>query len=774
MQPGNQIDHGAVSALFFSILGLLVLFPGVLFFGRDLCFRDLSYMDLPARCILLECTRTSGWPPLWNPFSAGGHPLAANPHFATFHPLSFPFFVLPWHWAFSLQVLLPLLLGFWGMYMFLRRINCSGNPAILGALGWVFGGYGLSLTSLLPMLWAIAPLPWALFYALKLAQDPVPHTPGGSSWRKSVVQNLGSVVGLSLAMALIFLGAEPQSILACFMAICLITLFRFSWAGWRLRLLLFCLSGILACGLAACVLLPGMGLMLHTARGDDMHEPSQVEWSLPPIRLMELVTPPLVPWPTENGDLTAPYHPLYPYWNVPLVGSIYSGLAIAVFALIGFVGHFRKHTLEVMLVVLGSAMALGKASPVWNAALAIPLMRVGRYPEKWSLLLVLGMIICGSRTYQDILNIQSRTIRQKTLWSALSIGIFLVLLRISIDPKGFSLAMNTPAVETIITLCLGFFSLVLLLIVSSRNRLKWAVPFVAFLVILAEFKIGGARLVQARDVRDYFEDPAYLAPIIALPGAARLFHVASLRSQLIAPAWMAPPPSTAIWGIRTIFDKDFDLSQFRWSNRAREMNLDFIGAYPQLAGRQLARYGAGFIADLVNRKTEDPLMLAIGLTPISNPTSLASCVDRVVKFEKWEDWSDATLNAMMTSNSSFVVVQNGHPDLPDVPSPCTVDILSMTPTRLEFMVEAQGPRPSVVQLNQTWDSGWKLDVDGKQAKLVRTDIAFSSFPIGVGKHRVVLEYHDRLVFLGMGISALMTGILILLLWLYRRRSRKLR
>jgi hypothetical protein len=772
MQAGNNPRRGTVSALFFSTLGILILFPKVLFRGQDLLFRDLSAMDLPLRHILLECTRTSGWPPLWNPFSAGGQPLAANPHFATFHPLSFPFFVLPWHGAFSLQILLPLVLGFWGMYIFLRRIDCSDIPATLGALAWVFGGYGLSLVNLLPMLWTTAPLPWALAFAVNLAEDPIPSSPEGPLQRDSAIRSLGSVLGLSLSMALIFLGAEPQTIVACFVAVGIITVFRFSWPRWRLRLAHFGLSAILAVGLAACVLLPGMGLTLKTARGTQVDAHPNGVWSLPFPRLMELVTPPLYPWPPEGSNLKVPPHPLYPDQTAPLIGSIYPGLAVAVFAIVGIFGYFRKHTFEVILIVLGAAMALGKASPVWSAAMTLPLMRIGRYPEKWSILMVLGMIICASRTFHDISETQSRTTRRKALWSALSVGVFLVLLRISTDPTGLLRTLNAPVSETLIILCLGFLSLLLLLIASSRNRLRWILVLVALLMTLAEFTITNAQLVPTRDTQYYFENPKYLAPIIAQSHAARLFHVAYLRSQAIPPTWMAPPPSTAIWSIRTIFDKDFDFSQLQWSNRAREMNLDFIGSFPQLAGRQLARYGTGFMADLLNRKTDDPSMLAVGLAPVSNPASPVSCVDRVVMFEKWEDWSDATLNAMVKNNSTFVVVQKGHSDLPDEPSPCTINHLSITPTRLDFIVEAKGPQASVVQLNQTWDPGWRLDVDGKEERLVRTDIAFSSFSLPAGKHRVVLEYHDRLVFLGMGVSALTTGILVLLLWIYWRMRSK--
>ncbi len=724
--------------------------------------RDLLFMDVPMRHILVECTRTSGWPPLWNPFSGGGQPLAANPHFAVFHPLSFFFFILPWHWAFSLQILLPLVVSFFGMLLFLRKMGCSNISALFGSVSWAFGGYYLSLTNLLPMLWTISPLPWALAFTLQLNHGEDSEAENGPLRLRSLFANSGATLKLSIALALIFLGAEPQSIIACCTVIVLFFLSRSSWSSWKSILPQFGLSGLLALGLSACVLLPAMGLALKSSRGTRMNSSPSSVWSLAPARLLELISPPFTPWPVDTEPNSKPSHPLYPEQGAPLVASLYSGLGIAALAIFGFFRQFKSHIFEALLIVVGAAMALGRASPIWSVVSTIPLMRLGRYPEKWSLLLVFGMILCASRTLHEVLAQTNPKIRRELFRSILCIGAILILLRLATQALGWSSPNGSDALRSLTGLGLGFLFFPLVFYVPPSRSLRQGLVVSAFLLLLTGFSISNSRLVTTRDSKDLFEIPQYLSPIANRHQAGRLFHLASLRSGMAGSAWMAPPPMTAIWGVRSIFERDLDLSRLRWSRQATKMNLDFFGAYPQLTMPQLARYGVGSMAKLMNRGCEDPSQLAVALVPVPEPAPYISCVDKVWKIQDPKEWSDATINALARKSGSFIVIEGRHAGLPENPSPCGIQIESAQPNRLVGIVNAKGPRLSVIQVNQTWDPGWRLHIDGKETEIFRNDICFSSFALPPGKHHVVLEYHDSLVTMGIGISC-STGLLILLL-----------
>jgi uncharacterized membrane protein YfhO len=76
-------------------------------------------------------------------------------------------------------------------------------------------------------------------------------------------------------------------------------------------------------------------------------------------------------------------------------------------------------------------------------------------------------------------------------------------------------------------------------------------------------------------------------------------------------------------------------------------------------------------------------------------------------------------------------------------------------------VEAEGPEPCFVALNQTWDPGWEAHRDGERVPLVRTDLSLSGLLLPPGRHDVVLSYRSVPVLAGAVVSLvalLATGI----------------
>lgn len=82
--------------------------------------------------------------PLWNPYSFSGTPLLAGFQGAPFYPLNILFFILPFHLAWGILVVLqPLLAGLF-LYAYLRVMNVSKSSSILGALSFSFSGFSIA------------------------------------------------------------------------------------------------------------------------------------------------------------------------------------------------------------------------------------------------------------------------------------------------------------------------------------------------------------------------------------------------------------------------------------------------------------------------------------------------------------------------------------------------------------------------------------------------------------------------------------------------------
>lgn len=100
-----------------------------------------------------------------------------------------------------------------------------------------------------------------------------------------------------------------------------------------------------------------------------------------------------------------------------------------------------------------------------------------------------------------------------------------------------------------------------------------------------------------------------------------------------------------------------------------------------------------------------------------------------------------------------------------------VDVRRYSPELVEL--ESSSPRPGFVILSDTFRPGWRADVDGRKAPLLRAQQAFRAVPVPAGRHRIQLRYRPASFFWGAGISILGVLVLAALLWApsFLRRSR---
>ena len=105
----------------------------------------------------------SGDLPLWNPFPAGGTPLASLPNQGLFDPLNLPFWFLPDHIAPAWVKVLELITAISGMFLLLRRLGASQSAGLLSGLVYAFSGFQTVWTNW-PQTHVGAYLPW-LFWA---------------------------------------------------------------------------------------------------------------------------------------------------------------------------------------------------------------------------------------------------------------------------------------------------------------------------------------------------------------------------------------------------------------------------------------------------------------------------------------------------------------------------------------------------------------------------------------------------------------------------------
>jgi hypothetical protein len=303
-----------------------------------LFFRDNFSTHYPIKVLSAAAFR-AGEIPWWNFADGGGQPLAGNPNTLTFYPDNVLYLVLPAHVAFNLHFLFHLALGWLAM----RALTRSR----FGAWLWVLSGVAISALSFYNLITAIALVPFA-FLAVE---------------RRSARQ-------LGLAFGLLALAGEPVVIVATAIAVLILAIRR-------IRIV----EVATAIGIAAVIALPQLIAYAEVAgeveRAHGYSARTVLNASFDPRRLPELLAGPFL-------RVDAPH--LFP--------SLMIGLIIVP-------ALFRRSRYTLVAVVM-AFLALGSFNPIVRAAVeSIPALRLGRFPEKFALILCASLVILAAEYFRE-------------------------------------------------------------------------------------------------------------------------------------------------------------------------------------------------------------------------------------------------------------------------------------------------------------------------------------------------------------------------------------
>ena len=765
------------------LVGLLVLFRGALFFGEQFANRDLLAYYIPAKSLVRRLTLETGGLPLWNPYFASGQPFAANPEHAMFHPITWLFLVLPFEWAMRLQVMLPVALAFFSMRFFLRVLPTSKRAALLGSLSFAFGGYLLSMTNLLPILYAVPTVPLVLAFLLRAFRS--------GSRRDTAL--------LAISFGLLCLAGEPSTLLMtpslvvaalAFELLRTRRLARRHRGTLRARALAPALGLALGALIGAAALLPAARLVGKTARAGGLSDKVADVWSMPVARLLELV------WPYAFGRVERGMHGfvgagLYPDKEAPFIFSLYAGLLVPLAAAASLGRRSLRRRPErlvwVAIAVAGIVVAAGAKTPAWTFLRHhVPLLSGLRFPEKFALLSSFSILVLASLGIDGLLH-SARGLRDRfprgLTWGA---SAALVALLFGVREVALLALGNAAAEEAqkdffldgsiLVTTALAYAW-----VLFSQRPSRIREPLLVAL-LLCDLLSSGKRLTGTT-----FLPLSPPIPLVRelLAGAATgpVFHHAAAVVHGNAPPRLACPPLPALWGVPTVFDLDFDLTELRWSNHATRVFLSLLGRDPGTLDPLLERRGVVAVVKLLPGLSARRVRESIG-TPLAqvswlrSPRPFAFAAPSAARVNGEAGWVETVLGLGAAASGTVCldttdprsVEGSDVPTVPPLPGPATVTIVARGPARIELEVTGigSGEAPSLVAINQTWDEFWSATLDGEKTRILRVDLSLSAVVVPKGRHRLVLIYDDPWIRRGIWLSL---GGLSLSLVLLRRRSR---
>ncbi len=151
--------------LLLPLLFYLPALTGYPFPGADGAFTDLLITHLPNLIYFKRALFEFGQFPLWSPQIMSGGPFAANPLAGVFYPPGWLALALPEAQSLSLLVLLHVLWGTVGFYVFARQLRLGHQSALFGAVA--FGSMPKLLAHFasghITLLYAVPWTPWLLW-----------------------------------------------------------------------------------------------------------------------------------------------------------------------------------------------------------------------------------------------------------------------------------------------------------------------------------------------------------------------------------------------------------------------------------------------------------------------------------------------------------------------------------------------------------------------------------------------------------------------------------
>jgi hypothetical protein len=283
MRLGKVSREDVLPGLAFLLLPL-AFFPELFFCGKTLFHIDFNIIHYPLRVFAAQNWQAGSWP-LWNPYSLCGFPLLAEGQVGVLYPPSVLFLLpVPPYFALNCFVMLHLAMAAIFTYALSRSLGMGRAGASLAALSFGFGGMLTAEMSKLNIMTGIVWMPLVLCLVIRAVE------------RKSVAW---AALG-GLALALQILTAQPQMVFYTLLLVAAYAAYRallLAWDGERRREmawpgLLAVLVVVVASGLAAAQLLPTLELWRISDRSQGVSYAEMIFNSMPPLQLLlELLIP---------------------------------------------------------------------------------------------------------------------------------------------------------------------------------------------------------------------------------------------------------------------------------------------------------------------------------------------------------------------------------------------------------------------------------------------------------------------------------------------------
>lgn len=768
-RPGR--GAAALTALAALVLAAFApaLSPQRVFFQRDI----LAYW-YPGMTAFRVAAAEGSWP-LWNPWSGLGSPLLADASFQLAYPPTWLALLVPLETQFKLFAVGHALWAALGAALLVRALGLGWVAAAAGGAAFAAGGPFLSALSLFHHYASAAWLPWVLLGLERLLARP----------GICRALPLGALAG-----GMLLAGSGDMCLAAALMA------------GARLGLHVVVVrpspspAGRLAgATLAAVVLSAALGAaqwlptLAHAAEGyrGGFDARTRTYWSTHPLSLLDLAVPRLV----SGAELDASWRLRLFEGREPMLACLYLGVVPLALAGLALAQHARGSAPLAGGLALLLVLGLGRFTPVYDWLSHLPGLAQMRYPQKFLVPASLVFALLAASGAERWLAPWGA--RERLRGRALAGGLLGVGLALALAAAWASLeAGRRPATLRLLRSAAVFTVVAVLL---DRRSARPAAPAAWGLALLAVGAIdlvgvtSGASPLAPREIATRrpavlddlgsgpvrvfapAPDAACREPVAGAPG----FTLEALAAHGFTEA--LGPPSGGRWGVFGSFDGEFTglgsrfaapFTATAWAKAGtadgtRLLRLAAVDHVVRVAAADLPGLGPSRV-----RPSVQACPIRVQDVPSPRPRAWVAGVERPAGTA--EEALALVLEPGFDPQRETVITGEAAPAPRREPPALEAEARVVARTTLTVDVEARLDGAGTLVLAEAWAPGWKVEVDGRPASLLRADGLFRGVRLEPGVHRVRFEYAPRSAPWGRAVS--LAGLLAGALGLVACRRRR--
>ena len=684
--------------------------------------------------------------PFWNPYSFSGMPFMADLQVGFFYPLNrlLSLFVgsngvLPVGAA-QFVIILHFLIAQISMYFLTRYWKISSYGGIIAAISYAFSMILVCHVIHPMMIYHLAWFPLVLMFFIKGIE----------------LRSIKCSIWAGLLFGMTMLSGHPQTTLyeAFLLGIALVWYLVADLKSKKenMKLPVMVIAGIIpiiiAAGIFSIQMLPSQELAGLSQRDEITYEKSS-EGSLQFKQVYSAVVPKLFGYVDGGGKMDAQFYlkfddgfKVHYYWET----AFYFGIVALILGLLGAVYMFRSRTGAFLtaIAVFGFLFALGDNGFLYKIFYNLPLFGSFRNPARLMFYVVLAFSVLAGFGF-DVLWQKAKD--RKFLIRLIIISAIPLLIAILTASGSLQGTFETP--KQFVDAISGYGTTALLLIlftvviayITNKSIIK---PFVgaALLIVICiiDLNMSGASFnespVNPADKYQYdqrfVKDPAKFKP--TLPDD--LFRV-SMR--LYQPSFMAMTRNQGLLD-RIMLVEGYNplvlanvippLYSKLGKEDARQRYHDLLNVKYDIVIDQESGY-----PKFEERKTMMPRAWMVHKANVFKP-------DQVETIMKQQDF-DFRNEVVLSDEHGLKLQGNIVPD--DV-----VECLEYENNTIKYKTEST--EDGILCFSEIYYPAWQAYIDGKPAKIIKSNYAYRAIPVPSGKHTVEMKYESASFATGMWVS----------------------